>query len=211
MKRILFYGDSNTWGYDFDHDTRFNVHLTWPMLLAEQLAAQKVIIEPMIAGLNGRMTNIDDPTWPGRNASKTLATSLEENDPLDLIIICLGANDLKTRLKRRASDIFVGLGELVGIVRTDSWSHTKQQPSIVVVSPMPIMNEHAFDDEFIGAKQLYAELIDYLNNNSLGDNVMTIDVSQQSFGYCKDGVHLNQAGHLQLAQLLAPAIQPILA
>ena len=72
MKRILCYGDSNTWGYDpvnFDERTglpaRYPEHVRWPGVMRDLLGPDYVVWE---AGHNGRTTVFDDPLMPTRNA-----------------------------------------------------------------------------------------------------------------------------------------------
>lgn len=48
------------------------------------------------AGLNGRTTTFDDPYNEHRNGRKTLPVLLKQHQPLDMLIIMLGTNDLKT-------------------------------------------------------------------------------------------------------------------
>ena len=58
MKRILCFGDSNTWGYDPATQDRFDRATRWPGVLREQLGTGYEVIEE---GLNGRTTVWNDP------------------------------------------------------------------------------------------------------------------------------------------------------
>ena len=57
-KRILCFGDSNTWGYVPATGKRYPVGVRWTSLLQEKLGDGYEIIEE---GLNSRTTDIDDP------------------------------------------------------------------------------------------------------------------------------------------------------
>ena len=87
--KILCYGDSNTWGFDREHNCR--IQQRWTKVL-QSLCAKDEIIE---AGLNGRTTTFDDPYNEHRNGRKTLPVLLKQHQPLDMLIIMLGTNDLK--------------------------------------------------------------------------------------------------------------------
>ena len=92
MKKVLCYGDSNTWGYIPGSGGRFVYSLRWTGVLQISLGPEYQIFEE---GLNGRTTGSEDPEESGRNGARSLASIMEQYKPLDLIIIMLGTNDLK--------------------------------------------------------------------------------------------------------------------
>ena len=102
MKTVLCYGDSNTWGFDPATRTRFPPHVRWTGVLGQRLGDGYQVIEE---GLNGRTTRWDDPIEPDRNGLAYLRPCVESHQPLDLIVIMLGTNDLKRRFDLSASDI----------------------------------------------------------------------------------------------------------
>jgi len=102
VKRVLCYGDSNTWGYDPATRRRFAPDFRWTGVLANRLGPDHLVIEE---GLNGRTTRWDDPIEPGRNGLALLRPCLDTHEPLDLVIVMLGTNDLKRRFNVTASDI----------------------------------------------------------------------------------------------------------
>ena len=92
MKNILFYGDSNTWGYNPIDGSRYPYDVRWTSVAAKLLGGEYHCIA---AGLNGRTTVFDDP-WKGcRNGKDALDFELQTHKPLDLVVIMLGTNDLK--------------------------------------------------------------------------------------------------------------------
>ena len=87
---ILFYGDSNTWGFDPATCGRYPYEQRWTSICAEILGEN---YHCMPAGMNGRTTIFDDP-WKGcRNGIKGLDYELQSHKPLDLCVVMLGAND----------------------------------------------------------------------------------------------------------------------
>ncbi len=60
MKRILVFGDSNSWGYT-DEDNGQRYEKRWPILLSQDLIQKGFNTEIVEDCLPGRTTNIDDP------------------------------------------------------------------------------------------------------------------------------------------------------
>ncbi len=84
---LLFYGDSNTWGYDPASftDGRYPVEKTWPALLAGELEEDWEVIP---RGLNGRML----PARPQEVERVVgMAARLEQGDVFGIM---LGTNDI---------------------------------------------------------------------------------------------------------------------
>ena len=109
-KRILCYGDSNTWGYMVTGG-RFPEDVRWPMRLQMLLGDGYTVIEE---GFNGRTTVFDDPVEGGHKSGLTyLPPCVMSHSPLDLIIIMLGSNDLKKRFGMTAFTIGGGVTALI--------------------------------------------------------------------------------------------------
>lgn len=64
MKRILCYGDSNTWGFIPGSGVRYPETIRWTRVMAGELGNGYEIIE---AGLSGRTTVFDDSFNPMLN------------------------------------------------------------------------------------------------------------------------------------------------
>lgn len=92
MKKILVYGDSNSWGYVPSLGTRYSREIRWPGVASSILGGDYEIIENAISG---RTTIYEDPGTPKRNGYDGLGYALAESYPLDLVILFLGTNDLK--------------------------------------------------------------------------------------------------------------------
>src|SRR3989344_4846020 len=135
-KKILCYGDSNTWGAKpITFSQRYPVDTRWTGLLQKMLGENYWVIEE---GLNGRTTSIDDTKREGRNGKTYLRPCLESHNPLDIVIIMLGTNDFKTRFNHTVAQAAQGVGELVKIVKQFSRNERGEEPKITVVSPIPI-------------------------------------------------------------------------
>lgn len=94
MKSILCYGDSNTYGLMPDSPDRYPRDVRWTGILQKKLGEDYYVIEE---GLSGRTTLWDDPIEEHKNGKKYLLPCLDSHKPVDLVILMLGTNDLKTR------------------------------------------------------------------------------------------------------------------
>ena len=101
-KTILCYGDSNTWGFvpcqeNYQSCTkRYSREIRWTGRLQCLLGEDFYVIEE---GLNSRTTNVDYFVLPNRNGATYLPSCLYSHAPIDLVVLALGGNDLKTYFK----------------------------------------------------------------------------------------------------------------
>lgn len=141
MIRILCYGDSNTWGFNpktyelgLDYYLRYDKTVRWTGRLQNLLGDDFTVIEE---GLNGRTTCMDDCMNPqDLNGRKYLMPCLGTCAPVDLIVIMLGTNDLKSRFHVTAYDIAAGVEMLVHIVEHTNFGPEGSVPKILLVSPV---------------------------------------------------------------------------
>ena len=118
MKTILCYGDSNTYGLKSDLVSRYPRNVRWTGILQEKLGSEYYVIEE---GLGGRTTVWDDPVEDYKNGKKYLLPCLDSHKPLDLVIIMLGTNDLKSRFSVTPFDIGASMENLVKtIIKSDA-------------------------------------------------------------------------------------------
>ena len=163
MKNILCFGDSNTWGCKpietlgvierFDPDTR------WTGILSLRLGAGYQVIEE---GLNARTTVHDDPIdGAHKNAKPYLQPCLESHVPLDLVVIMLGTNDLKSRFSLSAFDIASGIKPLLEIVAAIAPKNGGVKPHALVIAPPPLSRLSLLANMFDGGREKSAQLAPY--------------------------------------------------
>lgn len=133
MKNILCYGDSNTYGTRPDGQGRWDMDTRWPRVLEKMLGDDYHIIEE---GCGYRTTVFDDPIEPYKNGRPYLYPCLYSHRPLDLVIIMLGTNDMKTRFSASATDIAQGAKALADIVKQFDYRGDFTVPEILVVCPI---------------------------------------------------------------------------
>lgn len=135
-KRVLCFGDSNTWGYNAQTKERFSEEMRWTGVMQKQLGREYVVIEE---GLCGRTTVFEDPLTDGLNGLTYLSPCLRSHGRLDILIIMLGTNDCKERFSATGQNIADGLKRLVRLAQgQDVW---RGKPQILIVAPPPIRRE----------------------------------------------------------------------
>ena len=211
MKRILCYGDSNTWGYDPATQTRFDDRTRWTRVLATSLGAGYEIIEE---GLNGRTTVWDEPIESelasDKNGRKYLGPCLETHAPLDGVILMLGTNDLKRRFGLPASDIALGVQALAGVVQRSRSGRGNVAPPLLLMAPPPLaqMTEGMrLAEMFEGGEAksrrfgaLYAQVAAATGSGFF--DTSTVIVSSPI-----DGIHFEAAEHRKLGEALAVRVR----
>ena len=207
-KTIVCFGDSNTHGYNSSNMGRFTEKERWTCLLAELLGPGYLIREE---GLSGRTTSFDDPLFEGLSGFSYIHTCMLTHEPLDLLIIMLGTNDVKERFSATPENITKGLERLTAkaIHTPEAW---RDKANILIIAPPPI--EEGYYETDIGPEMgkgciekskalapLYQKLAERLNCHFL-DAASIPGVGM----YPYDHMHLSLEGHKRLAEKLAELI-----
>jgi lysophospholipase L1-like esterase len=153
MKTILCYGDSNTWGYSPSTQDRYSRDERWGGVLRNALGEGYLVIEE---GLGGRTTVWDDPVEGiHKNGQTYLLPCLESHQPIDLVVILLGTNDLKRRFSAGAFDIAQGAGVLVRVVQKSETGPDGKAPKVLLLAPPPVADLAGTDfvEMFKGAEE----------------------------------------------------------
>lgn len=209
MKTILCYGDSNTFG-QIAGDTfrRFPRDVRWTGRLQSLLGSDYHVIEE---GLGGRTTVWDDPVEEHKNGKTYLLPCLHSHKPLDLVILMLGTNDLKTRFSVSSFDIGESAANLVRAILTSGTGPDCGPPQVLLVTPTPIrdVGNQDFNEMLRGGVKKSNELAPYyqkvaelhrIHYLEPGDAIALSDV---------DGVHYTQEGHATMADLMAEKVRDI--
>lgn len=207
MKRVLCYGDSNTFGYDPATRVRFPPEIRWTGVLARVLGTDYTVIEE---GLNGRTTRIDDPLDEGRNGLTYLVPCLESHAPLDLVTIMLGTNDLKFRFELEPGDIAESAGSLARIAKRAGRTVANTETEVLLIAPPAVTNLSDFDEMFEGAGSKSTLFGEYYRRAADWNGVHFFDAGSVIRSSDLDGIHFEAAEHRVLGEALAAEIQAIL-
>lgn len=210
MKTILCYGDSLTWGYDPVGPGRHAPGDRWPGALQAALGSGVMVIAE---GLNGRTTAFDDHLGSAdRNGARLLPTLLTTHSPVDLLILFLGANDMKPWIAGRAIAAKQGMQRLVDIARGHAYPLGEPAPEILIVAPPPLCEtaEPEFAAMFQGGVAesrmlagLYADLADQAGCGFF-------DAGSVATTSPLDGVHLDAENTRAVARGLEPLARMML-
>jgi lysophospholipase L1-like esterase len=212
-KTVLCYGASNTYGQKPDRSGRFKANERWTGILQDKLGSDYYVIEE---GLGGRTTDLDhpNPNKPNRNGLSYFKACFESHIPLDVIIIMLGTNDLKTTYNRSALDIAEALRQYPDYVHSYCQSTSLPIPKIILVSS-PYMNTSAphFLDTMPTpgiydktSEQKSHELASYIEHIARETDCLFLDsapITQTG----EDGCHLDKTSQPILAAALLSIIR----
>lgn len=210
MKNILAFGDSLTWGFIAGTWERHPFDVRWPNVLAAGLHGKARVIEE---GHNGRTTVFDDPTTgDDRNGARILPVLLSTHQPLDLVIILLGTNDIKFANRCRAFDASMGMGRLVQIIQTFPYQAWAPKPQVLIVAPPALVHTddewfndlwgHAIEESKLFAKH-YARVAEEMG-------VHFFDAGSVAKADKTDGGHLDAENTKAIGTALVPVVKRIL-
>lgn len=210
-KRILCFGDSNTWGY-MTSGGRFDEETRWPMRLEKLLGPEYTVIEE---GFNGRTCVFDDPIEGGYKSGLTyLPPCVMSHSPLDLVILMLGTNDLKKRFGMTAFTIgrrSHGAGQGRPAARHERRGPAAEDPHRRAAAcggkhDGNPPRAHFGEDSIAVSRELGPELrrVAKLMRCEFLDAAPYGEVSRA------DAVHMTREGHLRLAKALCEKVLEIL-
>ena len=196
MKKVLCFGDSNTFGFIPESGKRYDKNTRWSGILT-QLAAEK--FEIIEAGCNNRTAFTDNPAGFEQTGYKVLPTLL--NKDLDCVILAIGVNDLQFFYNPSFEEIKNGMRRLVDIVREHC-----PKAEIILVSPARLTDNifngyfRAMFDKISIEKSLHLseiyESIAKEKNCRFADWDKIVTVSP------KDGLHLEPDAHKKIAEAM---------
>ena len=208
MKTILCYGDSLTWGYDPATCKRIAIDKRWPGVLRNDLDENYFVIEE---GLNGRTTLWDDPLHGGyKNGMKYIIPCLASHRPVDLVILFLGTNDLKTRFSLSAAEIARSIRVLVDLILKSEAGPHENAPKLLLVAPPPITELSNFAEEFESGKAKSHLLSKYYGQVAEEYNIHFLDTSEVVITSELDGIHLDVDEHIKLGHVMADIVRKIM-
>jgi len=210
-KRIICFGDSNTWGYSGETGTRFDEDTRWTGVLAKELGEGYTVIEE---GQNGRTTVWDDPVEGEKNGLKYLVPCIESHAPFDLIIIMLGTNDLKNRFNVSAPEIAASAARLVKITKQSEYGRNGHPPKVLLASPIHVGDDldkspfaYMFRPSTVGdSRQLAAFYMQAAEE--LGCEFFDASLAAKPDEF--DFIHMDAASHKALGKALAGKVRSLL-
>lgn len=208
-KRIVCYGDSNTYGA-IPGGGRFGDDVRWTMQLARLLGSEYDVISE---GLCGRTTVHDDPFYEGLNGLKTLYPILMSHGSIDLLILMLGTNDCKARFAMNGHNIAEGIRTL--IQRAKALPIWRTTPNFLVLIPIKIdprivENVDVYEHMGAGCVEKSAALIPWMRSFAEAEDCAVFDINDVVEANTVDWMHIAESSQLPLAERLHEEILKIL-
>ena len=210
MKTILAFGDSLTWGYAPEGGgIRHPFATRWTSVLEAGLGGQARVIAE---GLNGRTTASDDFTAASdRNGVRILPTLLDTHQPLDLVVIMLGSNDIKTFMTGSAFAAANGMKRLAEIVSTFPYISGVAPQVLLVAPPLTAPSPRNAHPASVSPRTSDDQLFDHYYAQTAKDlgtgyfNAASVAVASPI-----DGVHLDAANTRAIGEGLVPVVKGML-
>lgn len=202
---ILFFGDSNTYGYNPEDTQRFSREFRFTGKLQSEFFGVHNIIEE---GLCGRTTVFSDPLCDDLCGINYISPCIKTHSKLDMIVIMLGTNDVKERFNANASVIALGMKALIEkIINTKNIF--KNKTNILLICPPPIKEGvyeitntmgRGCEEKSRQLARFYEEIakelgVDFIN---AGDYAEFSDI---------DKMHFDKIGHEKMFQMLCEKIK----
>lgn len=211
QKRILCYGDSNTYGYT-PAGGRYDAQTRWPMRMQAVLGEGYAVVEE---GFNGRTCVFDDPVEGGfKSGVDYLPPCLMSHNPLDAVILMLGTNDTKRRFGMTAMTIGQAMMQLARVAKLYAANEDGKPSRVVIAAPPRILDNlmqtrhgECFGEQAVavsaGLPREFRRIAKLMRCDFF-------DASPYAEVSLTDAVHMTAQGHVRLGEAMAEYIKQIL-
>ena len=223
--RILAYGDSNTWGWvplsEGYPAQRLPDAKRWAGVLEHTLETQLGKgVTVVVDGLVGRTTDLPSAEPNGLVAGEDfsgangLPEAIARHQPLDLVVIMLGTNDLQTGHARTPGDVANAAFDLGNIVTASSNTvfSSYGAPQVLIVAPPAYGDTSAtpLGGLFEAGELPSRELDTAFAAEAKERGTSFFDAGSVTTTDGVDGVHLSSENHLTLGQALTVPVTALL-
>lgn len=113
MKKVLCFGDSNTYGFVPGKCTRYDKNTRWTGVLQALCGSDFSIIE---GGCNNRTAFVDNPAGAEQTGYKILPEYFTK-DYFDIVVLAIGINDLQLFFRPTLEEFEQGIEKLIKITK----------------------------------------------------------------------------------------------
>lgn len=196
MKKIICFGDSNTFGFNPKTGSRYDSNTRWTSVLAKLLANSFEVVEE---GCNNRTGFFINPDGAVQSGQKYLPVCLKKNKKFDIFILALGTNDLQKFFKINEQIVNEGLINIIALVR-------KFCPNTrIIIIPPVLLSENIlngyfkcqFDESSIKASVCVQKLYE---SAAQKENCEFLDFNKFVTPSAVDGLHFDEESHKIIAE-----------
>ena len=198
MKKVLCFGDSNTYGFVPEKCTRYDKNTRWTGVLQTLCGSDFSIIE---GGCNNRTAFVDNPAGVEQTGYKILPEYFTK-DYFDIVVLAIGINDLQLFFRPTLEEFEQGIEKLIKITKDLS-----PNAKIILVCPSKLdlagiksgVFSFQFDEESVEKSfhlpQIYKKLAEK-------HACKLVDLNEIAKVSPLDGLHFSAESHKTIAENL---------
>lgn len=210
-KRVLCFGDSNTWGSVPVTGQRYPRDVRWVGRLGGLLGPDYDVVSE---GLSGRTAVGPDPVMRLNSAYDDLQVALRSHKPVHHVVLMLGTNDFKRRFGLSEFDITNGLAHLVQLILRSSEVVAGSAARLILVAPLTVRLDGA-----LAEKERRKRLLDFSDGVEVSQRLPAclqklaedtgcafLDPNETLQASEADAIHWEAETHVGFADLVAQKI-----
>lgn len=207
MKKVLFYGDSNTYGYDPAGfmGGRYPRSERWTTILQDNLADTWQVEAD---GLPGRALPLSIYEWD------YIRSLVRTRDAADLFAVMLGTNDLLSTLHPDAVKTAQKMNDLISFVEDNAPETTR---FMLIAPPRIELTDQSYAQSYVRGDRSYAQiyydegmrLAEFYEELAEYRHCLFADASKWKLHFAYDGVHLSEKGHALFAEAMTDVLRNI--
>lgn len=203
MKKILCFGDSNTYGYTPATGVRFDEGTRWAGRLSALLGKDYLILEE---GMNNRNGFFKNPQSIKLCGVDYLPIYLQNHKDIDICIFALGTNDAQFFYNLDKQTVQNGLQSL-----TNSLLEANSETKIIIIPPVkiqPNILDGIFSMQFdLSSVKRIEETFDEYKNFAQKNGFYYLDLNEFVKPSEADGLHYSPDSHRVIAEKIAEFVR----
>ena len=203
MKKIVCYGDSNTFGFNPEDGSRYDDNTRWTSVLQKELKAEYEVINE---GMCDRTGFADNPNGFLFSGLQYFPHLIKESDDIDILILWIGTNDLMFQYNINFPEIEKGLKRIITSAQTNARQIIIIPPVILRESMLQGYFRCKFDETSIVKSKEVGKIYENITK-TYGCEFFDVNkfVNPSDF----DGLHYDENSHKIIADKLVQLIQTI--
>ncbi len=200
MKKVLCYGDSNTFGFNPKDNSRYDENIRWTSVLQNILGTEYEVVNEGMCNRTGFVNNPDGFIFSG---AKHFREFMSKSENIDILILWLGTNDLMFQYNIKFETVESGLKNLIELAQTKA--------KRIIIIPSVILDENIlkghFSDRFDKTSiKKSKEIIMVYKKLAKTYHCEYFDVNEFVKPSDFDGLHYNETSHKIIADKLSTII-----
>ena len=196
MKKIVCYGDSNTFGFNSKNGSQFDDGICWTSVLQRNLGEGYKVINEGMCNRTGFVENPDGFIFDG---PKHFAEFISKSDNIDILILWIGTNDLMFQYNITSETIENGLKNLIELAKTKAKKIIIIPPVILSKKILDSYFANMFDETSIKKSKEVGKIHKKLAQNY---DCEYFDVNEFVKPSDVDGLHYDETSHKIIADKL---------